>query len=169
MNQIELMRAVLSCSFPKAQITLEKPLHENGVWSMDVRLPVGYHLAIDWRDGSGFGLTSDAEHGYGEPADEHFDDFGATLMRSIKLINNRMETLPPYAVRIKELRQKLKLSQEDVAGRMGVNQAAISKLEGREDSRVATLQSYAHALGGRLVLKVVFDDAEEEIELVGAG
>ena len=48
MNQVELLRAVLSCVFPKAQITLEKPLHENGFWSMDVRLPIGYHLAIDW-------------------------------------------------------------------------------------------------------------------------
>jgi transcriptional regulator with XRE-family HTH domain len=88
-------------------------------------------------------------------------------IRSVKLIKNRAATVPPYAIRIKELRQKLKLSQEEVAGRMGVNQAAVSKLEGREDSRVATLQSYAQALGGRLVLKVVFDDVEEEIQLVG--
>ena len=168
MNQIELMRAVLSCVFPKAQITLDKPLHENGFWSMDVRLPGDYHLAIDWREASGFGLTSDAEHGYGEPADEHFEDFETALMRIIKLVKNRMETVPPYAVRIKELRQRLKLSQAEVAGRMGVNQAAVSKLEGREDSRVATLRSYAHALGGRLVLKVVFDGVEDEIELVGA-
>ncbi len=168
MNQIELLRAVLSCFFRKAEITLEKPLHEKGFWSMDIRLPGGYLLAIDWRETSGFRLTSDAEHGYGEPADEHFSDLEAALMRSVKLLKNRMETVPPYAVRIKELRQKLKLSQEEVAGRMGVNQAAVSKLEGREDSRVATLQSYAQALGGRLVLKVVFDDLEEEIELAGA-
>src|SRR5271170_7278566 len=111
MNQIELLRAVLSCVFPKAQITLEKPLHENGFWSMDVRLAVDYHLAIDWREASGFGLTSDAEHGYGEPADEHYKDFEAALMRSVKLVKNQAETVPPYAVRIKELRQKLKLSQ----------------------------------------------------------
>ncbi len=168
MNQIELMRAVLSCVLPKAQITLEKPLHENGFWSMDVRLPGDYHLAIDWREASGFGLTSDAEHGYGEPADEHFKEFEAALMRTFELVKNRMETVPPYAVRIKELRQRLKLSQAEVASRMGVNQAAVSKLEGREDSRVATLRSYAHALGGRLVLKVVFDGVEDEIELVGA-
>jgi DNA-binding transcriptional regulator YiaG len=168
MNQIELMRAVLSCVFPEAKVTLEKPVRADGFWSMDVRLPNDYHLAIDWRESSGFGLTADAEHGYGESADEHYKTFEKALMRSVHLIKNRAETVPPYAVRIKELRQKLKLSQEEVAGRMGVNQAAVSKLEGREDSRVATLQSYAQALGGRLVLKVVFDDVEEEIELVGS-
>ncbi len=168
MNEIELMRAVLSHVFPDAHITIEKPLHADGFWSMDVRLPGGYHIAIDWCEGSGFGLTSDSEHGYGEPADEHYRDFADAMMRAMKLIQNRAETVPPYAVRIKELRQKLKLSQEELAGRMGVNQAAVSKLEGREDAHVATLQNYARALGGRLVLKVIFDDHEEEIQLASA-
>jgi DNA-binding transcriptional regulator YiaG len=168
MNQIELMRAVLSCVFPEAQVSLEKPVRADGYWSMDVRLPGGYHLAIDWRAASGFGFTSDAEHGYGEPADEHTNDFEAALMSSVKLVRNRAETVPPSAVRIKELRQRLKLSQEEVAARMRVNQAAVSKLESREDSRIATLRNYAQALGGRLVLKMVFDDTEEEIHLASA-
>ncbi len=168
MNQIELMQAVLCNTFPEARITLEKPLHENGIWSMDVRLPGGYHMAIDWSETTGFGLTADAEHGYGEPADEHCNDIGTALMRSVKLIKNRAETVPPYPVRIKELRQKLKLSQEEVAARMGVNQAAVSKLESREDAHVITLRKYARALGGRLVLKMVFEDIDTDIELAGA-
>ncbi len=54
-------------------------------------MPEGYHLAIDWRAESGFGLTSDAEHGYGEPADEHYSEFGPALMRSVKLIKTAAE------------------------------------------------------------------------------
>src|SRR5262245_48047653 len=131
MNLIELLQAVLSRIFPTARITLEKPLAETGFWSMDVRLPGGYHLAIDWREASGFGLTADAGHGYGEPADEHFPDFESALLRSVNLLRNRAETVPPYSLRIKDLRQKLRVSQEEVARRMGVNQAAVSKLEGR--------------------------------------
>lgn len=76
--------------------------------------------------------------------------------------------MPPYAVRIKELRQKLKLSQEEVARRMGVNQAAVSKLGGREDTHVGTLQNYIRALGGRLVMRAAFDELDKEIELVAA-
>jgi DNA-binding XRE family transcriptional regulator len=166
MNQIELMQAVLCNTFPEAKITLEKPLHKDGVWSIDVRLG-GYHMAIEWSEATGFGLTSDSEHGYGEPADEHYKDIGTALMRSVRLIKNRAETVPPYPVRIKELRQKLKLSQEEVAARMGVNQAAVSKLESREDSHVTTLREYARALGGRLVLRVVFEDSSNDIELAG--
>jgi DNA-binding XRE family transcriptional regulator len=168
MNQIEVMRNALACVFPHAEIALLKPLHADGFWSMDVRTPEGYHLAIDWSAESGFGLTSDAEHGYGEPADEHYGEFGPALMRSVKLIQDTAETVPPCAVRIKELRQKLKLSQEEVARRMGVNQAAVSKLEGREDTHVVTLQKYIRALGGRLVMRAAFDELDKEIELVGA-
>jgi DNA-binding XRE family transcriptional regulator len=168
MNQIEQLRTVLSCAFPKAEIVLAQPLHADGFWSMDVRVPGGYHLAIEWREESGFSLTADAEHGYGEPADEHYGDFESALLRSVKLIMLRAETVAPYAVRIKELRQKLNLTQEEMAKRMGVNQAAVSKLEGRDDAHVATLHKYAHALGGRLILKVKLDDVEREIELAGA-
>jgi DNA-binding XRE family transcriptional regulator len=168
MNQIELLHSVLSRVVPDGRITLMKPVHVNGVWSMDVRVPGDYHLAIDWSAKSGFGLTADLEHGYGELADEHYSDLIPALMRCLKLITNRAETIPPYAVRIKELRQKLKLSQEEVAKRMGVNQAAVSKLEGREDTHVATLHNYIRALGGRLVMKAAFDEIEKEIELAGA-
>lgn len=168
MNQIEVMRNALACMFPQAETTVLKPRHANGFWSMDVRTPEGYHLVIDWCADSGFGVTSDPEHGYGEPADEHYKEFGPALMRSIKLIKNTAETVPPYAVRIKELRQKLKLSQEEVARRMGVNQAAVSKLEAREDTHVGTLQNYIRALGGRLVMRAAFDELDKEIELVGA-
>jgi DNA-binding transcriptional regulator YiaG len=167
MNQIEVMRDALGCMFPHAQISLLRPSRANGFWSMDVRMPEGYHLAIDWRAEDGFGLTSDAEHGYGEPADERYREFGPALMRSASLIKNSSETVPPYTVRIKELRQKLKLSQEEVALRMGVNQAAVSKLEGREDTHVGTLQNYIRALGGRLVMRAAFDELDKEIELVG--
>ncbi len=41
----------------------------------------------------------------------------------------------------------------------------MSKLESRDDSRVATLRNYARVLGARLVLKMVFEDREEEIQL----
>ncbi len=168
MNPIELLRAVLLCNFPDAQAKLWKPLHADGFWTMDVELPQDYVLVINWREATGFLLTADEDHGYGEPADEQYKDFLAALTRCTYLLKNRAETVPPYAVRIKELRQKLNLSQEEVAKRMGVNQAAISKLEAREDTHVATLQNYIRALGGRLIMKAAFDGLEKEIELVSA-
>jgi hypothetical protein len=104
MNAMELLHAVLSQVFPGAETTLSTPLHEDGFWSLDFRLP-DYYLSIDWRESDGFSLTSDSEHGYGEGPDEVYPDFSAALLRIIQLVQNRLETVPPHRVRIRELRQ----------------------------------------------------------------
>ena len=44
----------------------------------------------------------------------------------------------------------------------------MSKLESREDTHVATLSSYVQALGGKLIMKAVFADKSEVIDLVGS-
>lgn len=48
------------------------------------------------------------------------------------------------------LRRQLGLTQVEVAGRMGMTQSDLSKLERRQDLRLSTLQAYARALGGSL-------------------
>ena len=164
MNAIEYLDELLSRLFPTAETSLSKPLRADGFWSLDVRL-ADYHLGIDWREADGFSLTSDAEHGYGEAADEAYQDFPTASLRAIQLIQHRLETVPPDPVRIKELREKVGVSQTDLARRMGVQQAAVSKLEYRDDTHVATLQSYIQALGGKLILRAVFADREEVIHL----
>ncbi|HEX3149509.1 MAG TPA: hypothetical protein VHR66_15650, partial [Gemmataceae bacterium] len=54
----------------------------------------------------GFALTADPNHGYGEAADEVYPDFASALPRISRLIQNRLETVPPCQVRIKALREK---------------------------------------------------------------
>jgi DNA-binding XRE family transcriptional regulator len=162
MNAIELMDTVLARLFPTAERALGKPRNKDGFWSLDVRLP-DYHLGIDWREQDGFSLTADPEHGYGEGADESFPDFATALPRIIQLVQHKLETLPPYPIRIKELRERMGKSQTEVAQQMGVLQGAVSKLESREDTHVGTLLSYVQALGGKLVMKAVFADREETI------
>ena len=55
------------------------------------------------------------------------------------------------------LRKHRKVSQTDVARRLSVSQANVSQLE-RGDIKFSTLAGYVGALGGRLVMKAVFDD-----------
>ncbi|MBF0144856.1 MAG: helix-turn-helix transcriptional regulator [Magnetococcales bacterium] len=54
------------------------------------------------------------------------------------------------------LRRSLGVSQEEMAGRLGIGQAAISKIENREDPQLHSLKRYCEALGGRLKLVVEF-------------
>ena len=69
-------------------------------------------------------------------------------------------------VALAALRRDLGLTQAQVARRLRMTQSDVSKLERRENARLSTLQAYARALGGRLL--VTFDDGESmrEIRLV---
>lgn len=66
------------------------------------------------------------------------------------------EIWAPYAhmIRLADERVRLGLSQQDVAERMGVNRAAVSRMETNPENVVfSRILRYAHALGADLVLK----------------
>lgn len=164
LNEIRQMQRFLTRAFASARIMLDEPLVKGGVWSLDLFLP-DYHLAVAWQAGKGFGIVSDDTHGYGEGADEVYEDLNSALPRIVELVNNRRPTVPPEAVRLKELREQRGLSQEEVARRLGSKQASISRAEARSDFLLSTLKKHAEALGATLVVKIVFPDAEMELKL----
>ncbi len=62
-----------------------------------------------------------------------------------------------------ELRRARDRTQVDVAQAMNNEQAAVSKLERRDDMYLSTLQAYVQALGGELKLIASFPDADIQI------
>jgi DNA-binding transcriptional regulator YiaG len=54
-----------------------------------------------------------------------------------------------------ELREALHLSQQELAGKLKVTQAAISRLERRPNVLIESIANYIEALGGRLELHAV--------------
>jgi len=60
---------------------------------------------------------------------------------------------------LEKLRQAAQLTQEHVAEEMGVNQAAVSKLEKRTDVLLSTLGNFVRALGGRMEILIQFPNA----------
>lgn len=163
-NEIRQLQRFLVRVFPSARIEVDEPVLKRGVWTLDVFLR-DYHLAVAWQAGKGFGIVSDASHGYGEGADEVYADLNTALPRIVELVSNRRSTVPPEAVRLKELREQRGLSQEEVARRLGKKQASISRTEARSDFLVSTLQEIAQGLGGKLVMKIVFPDREMELKV----
>lgn len=67
--------------------------------------------------------------------------------------------------RLAELRAGARLSQTELARRMGVSQARISQLEHGDVSQLAldTIRRYVAAVGGRLRVVADFDDHNEVI------
>ena len=67
-------------------------------------------------------------------------------------------------LQLTQLRQARQKTQVEVAQAMDTQQAAVSKLERREDMYLSTLREYVEALGGELKLVASFPDAEIPIQ-----
>jgi len=71
---------------------------------------------------------------------------------------------------LQELRRAMQLTQEELAAKLDMNQAAISKLEHQSDMYVSTLRRFIAAMGGELQIVARFPQGDvvisqfEEIE-----
>jgi transcriptional regulator with XRE-family HTH domain len=62
-----------------------------------------------------------------------------------------------------ELREARAMTQMHLAKILGVNQAAVSKMERRADMYVSTLQDFVRAMGGELKITARFPEGSVEI------
>lgn len=63
------------------------------------------------------------------------------------------------------LRKSQKLTQEQIAERAGTTQSEVSRAELRKDCLVSTLERYAKALGGEILLYVKIDGRKYPVML----
>jgi transcriptional regulator with XRE-family HTH domain len=61
---------------------------------------------------------------------------------------------------LQELRQAMQLTQQELADRLNMNQAAVSKLEHQSDMYVSTLRRFVAALGGELHIVAHFPQGD---------
>jgi DNA-binding transcriptional regulator YiaG len=66
-----------------------------------------------------------------------------------------------YAMGLAALRQAAELTQVELARRMGITQAAISRREQPHDLLLSTLNAYLQAIGGTARMIVSFADGHE--------
>jgi transcriptional regulator with XRE-family HTH domain len=59
---------------------------------------------------------------------------------------------------LKDLRQAVERTQEELATSLGVGQDTISRIERRSDMLLSTLRRYVEAMGGKLELVAEFPD-----------
>ena len=86
-------------------------------------------------------------------------DFLATLPpeRQAEIQKRTEELLAEYAT-LRQVREARQRSQEAIAKKLNVNQAAVSKLERRTDMYVSTLRKLIKAMGGELDIIARFPD-----------
>jgi transcriptional regulator with XRE-family HTH domain len=61
---------------------------------------------------------------------------------------------------LRDLRKSRRVTQAEMAQRLGGQQVYVSRLEGRSDMKLSTLRNYVRALGGELQVMVTFPDNE---------
>ncbi len=72
------------------------------------------------------------------------------------------------AMALDELREARDMTQVHLAKVLGVNQAAVSKLERRTDMYVSTLHDFVKAMGGELTITARFPEGTVEINQFAA-
>lgn len=70
-----------------------------------------------------------------------------------------------HAMGLAMIRQAADLTQTELAEALGVGQAAVAKIERRQDLLLSTLRAYLAAVGGHARLIVDFDDGARQVEL----
>ena len=73
-------------------------------------------------------------------------------------IRGRPAELIAEEATLRQLRQARERSQEEVAKKLHIKQAAVSKLERRTDMYLSTLRGFIEAMGGQLEIIARFPD-----------
>lgn len=81
------------------------------------------------------------------------------LARAEKRAQKMLAEMP-----LNELRAARLLTQESIAKSLGINQAAVSKMERRADMYISTLRDFIAAMGGELEITARFPDGAVKIQ-----
>jgi len=151
----------LETMHPGLSVACEKGGDKIGDWWMDVGHRSG-SFTVRWEPKAGFGLhpASDAAV-LGEFPSERYGDVAMLLRRVGQLVDEGEVGVAG----LRELREMQGLSQVELAERLGIQQAAVSKVERRQDLHLDTLAAIVKALGGTLEMKVKFPGGEVPLKM----
>jgi DNA-binding XRE family transcriptional regulator len=152
-NTVETFQKVIAFLCPKASIRVEEGGEKAGnVW-FDIE-ENGIQVTAEWRPGLGIGIYHPDAKAYGTSPQEVFPDVAMAGRRVRQLLGARN----PKPLRM--IRDLLELSQEEVAGKLQVKQAAISRLEARKDPKLQSLINAVRAMGGNIEVRARFKGGE---------
>lgn len=164
MNSIERLKSLLAERFPTASLSLDPADGPNGAWWLDAELG-GHHVAVEWRPGRGFGVSTPSVDDFGVGPDEIYESTTGAFDRVRELLLSQIQTASPVDLPLPRIRETLNLTQNEIARRLQINQATLSRIERRSDMFIGTLRNLVTAMGGSLELIARFPEATIRIHL----
>ncbi len=79
-----------------------------------------------------------------------FDDYVDKLPAERQARIDAKANILMQSIELSKLRQAQDLKQSELAEKMGVSQASVSKVESGKDIQLSTLQKYVQSLGGEV-------------------
>jgi DNA-binding XRE family transcriptional regulator len=162
MSEIERLLDELRKRLPAIGAEIDEPERSRGSSFLDLEY-AGRKAVVEWRPGRGFGVLAREEVLFGEGPDEIYPDLESAVDRVEQLLRLGVRTRPPEGAVLRKLRESRRLSQEELAGKLHVTQAAVSKMERRSDMYLSTLRNAVSAMGGELELRARFPEGSYEI------
>ncbi|HEY4037159.1 MAG TPA: XRE family transcriptional regulator [Ktedonobacteraceae bacterium] len=90
------------------------------------------------------------------PISKLFDRFSPEEKQEIQAETNRLRE----EMTLQELREALHIQQGELGEMLGIKQAAVSRMERRNDMYLSSLRKAVEAMGGELVIIARFQDVE---------
>lgn len=153
----------LATFIPDAEVKIDHPRDPSGEWWLDVASN-DFRSAVAWRSNHGFGVFTRPPE-FADRPDEIYQPPALAAKRLGQLYDHWRSSAESMPLWLNEIRQLRGTAQTSLAETMSKSQAAISQLERREDIRLSTLRRYVMAMGGRLEMRVVFDEFSASVDV----
>lgn len=148
---------------PNFAVEIDAPDDQSAEWWLDVTCD-GFHTSVSWRPSLGFGIFT-SEAAYGDRPDELYRRATTAAHRVEQLCEQWKVSQFVAPLWLADLRNLIGASQTAIAAALFHNQPSVSRLEKREDVKLSTLVSHVQAMGGRIEMRVHFDELDAVIAL----
>lgn len=160
----------LGALYPDVEISVERGGKTSGAWWVDIAASTT-HVVVQWSPSIGFSLEeiSDKEPVYGSLPAERYKTVEIALKRMTQLLAGEESATEVGGLALGELRELHGLSQSELGSRLGIKQAAVSRVERRTDLHLDTLAAIVQALGGTLEIRARFPECEVPMRIGSKG
>jgi DNA-binding XRE family transcriptional regulator len=146
-----------------ATVAVDAPDNPNGEWWLDI-VAGKFVERVAWRPAFGFGIFTSENDGFGDRPDEVYRRPEDASARLLQLLTKWRQAATTERLHLKDLRELIGTQQTKVAAALDISQAAVSRLESRNDMLLSTLSDYVEAMGGDLSVHVRFKHFEARLE-----